>query len=61
MKINIIEKKTNPIIRVIDDVPEFIGTDGNTYNLKKNDIVSIPQEMSKMLIDKGVAEQVNLQ
>lgn len=60
-KNEIIKKNEKPIIRVIQDVPEFIGTDGNTYNLRKNDILSIPQEMSTMLIKKGVAEEINSQ
>ena len=55
------KKNNNSIIRIIENVPEFIGTDGNIYNLKNNDIVSIPKDMSKMLIKKGVADEINSQ
>jgi len=55
------EKKENinPIILIKKDVPEFIGTDTKKYNLRKNDIISIPNNMSDMLIKRNVAEKIN--
>jgi hypothetical protein len=52
------ESNNNPIIRVIEDIPEFIGTNEKKYNLRKNDILSIPQDMSEMLSKRGVVEKI---
>ena len=52
------KQNINPIIRVNQDIPEFIGTDEKRYNLRKNDIISVPEEMSEMLSKKGVVERV---
>lgn len=54
------EENPNPIIRIIQDLPEFIGTDGKKYNLKKNDLVTLQENMSNMLIKRKAAEKVNL-
>jgi len=48
----------NPIIRITQDIPEFIGLDGKKYNLKKNDILSLQENMSNLLINRKVAEKV---
>ncbi|KYK28447.1 hypothetical protein AYK20_07235 [Thermoplasmatales archaeon SG8-52-1] len=47
---------TNPILRVTRDIPEFIGTDEKKYNLRNNDLISLPEDMSQMLTKRGVAE-----
>jgi DNA replication initiation complex subunit (GINS family) len=49
---------TNPIVRVLEDTPEFIGTDEKTYSLRKEDVISLPREMTKLLLKKGVVKQV---
>jgi DNA replication initiation complex subunit (GINS family) len=49
---------TNPIVRVIEDTPEFIGTDEKTYSLRKEDVLSLPQDMATPLLKKGVVKQV---
>ena len=49
---------TNPILRVTRDIPEFIGTDEKKYNLRNNDIISLPEDMSEMLTKRGVAEKI---
>ncbi len=48
----------NPIIRVIKDIPNFVGTDTKNYNLKKGDIVSLPKDMQEMLIKRKVVEKL---
>jgi DNA replication initiation complex subunit (GINS family) len=55
-----IEHNDNPnqIVRVTDNIPEFIGTDEKKYNLRKNDVLSLPKEMSKMLSKRGVIESL---
>jgi DNA replication initiation complex subunit (GINS family) len=54
------EKKNNlnPIVRVTDNIPEFVGTDEKKYNLRKNDIVSLPDDMSNMLSKRGVVKKI---
>jgi len=63
-KEKIIEKKpenSNPVLLVIQDIPEFIGTDTKKYNLRKNDVVSMPENMSEMLLKRKVAEKIKWQ
>jgi DNA replication initiation complex subunit (GINS family) len=48
----------NPIVRVVEDTPEFIGTDEKTYLLRKDDVLTLPQEMTAPLLKKGVVKQV---
>ncbi len=51
---------TNPIARVIKDMPAFVGTDTKSYNIKKNDIVSLPEDMQEMLSKRKVVEKLGL-
>ncbi|MCJ7570285.1 MAG: hypothetical protein MUO82_00180 [Candidatus Thermoplasmatota archaeon] len=60
-KINILENSNlNPISRVIKDMPNFIGTDAKSYTLKKNDVVSLPEDMQEMLSKRKVVEKLEL-
>ena len=52
------DPNTNPIVRVLEDTPEFIGTDEKTYSLRKEDVLSLPHEMTEPLLKKGVVKQV---
>jgi DNA replication initiation complex subunit (GINS family) len=52
------QENTNPIVRVTQDIPEFIGTDEKKYNLRNNDVLSIPEDMSDMLIKRGVVNKI---
>ncbi|HEY0090707.1 MAG TPA: hypothetical protein VGB37_17790 [Candidatus Lokiarchaeia archaeon] len=51
-------KNSNPILRVVQDIPEFVGTDEKKYNLKNNDIISLPEDMSDMLLKRGVVKKI---
>ena len=53
-----IQKNSNPIVRIIQDIPEFIGTDEKKYNLRNNDVISLPENMSDMLSKRGVAKKI---
>lgn len=55
------EQNVNPVLRIVEDIPPFVGTDNNTYMLRHKDIVSLPEDMAKMLLDKKVAVKVNEQ
>jgi DNA replication factor GINS len=52
-------KNPNPIVRVTENVPEFIGTNEKRYNLRKNDILSLPEDMCEMLLRRGVVKKIN--
>ena len=55
-----ITKSDNPVVRVTDNVPEFVGTDTKKYALRKNDVISMPEDMQKMLSKRGAAEKLNI-
>jgi len=52
------DSNTNPIVRVLEDTPEFFGTDGKTYLLRKEDVLSMPSEMTEPLLKKKMIKQV---
>jgi len=52
------KRNTNPIVRVLEDIPEFVGTDMKTYSLRKNDVLTVSKEMSDPLIKRGVVKQI---
>jgi DNA replication initiation complex subunit (GINS family) len=43
-------------LKMIQGVGEIYGVDGETYNLDEGDIVSLPEENAKILIDAKVAK-----
>jgi len=46
-------------IRVVQDIPEFVGTDLKSYSLKKNDIISLDEKIENLLIKRGLAKVVD--
>jgi len=52
------ENESNPIVRVTQTIPEFVGTDAKKYNLKKGDVLSIPEDMCNMLSKKGAVARL---
>ncbi len=62
--INIQKVKIKPgkvFIRVLDDIPEFVGLDMKDYNLKNGDLITIHEEIANLLIDQGKAEKIELE
>jgi len=53
-----IQENFKPIVRVVKDMPKFIGTDTNEYNLKKSDVLSLPDDMKNMLSKRGVIKEI---
>lgn len=51
-------ENSNPIVMVSEDMPEFIGTDEKKYNLRKDDILSLPDDMSKTLSKRDVVKEI---
>lgn len=53
------EESGAKIIALIkDDIPRFVGPDMKKYNLRKNDLVTLPESIFKILEKRGVAERV---
>lgn len=52
------QNNTHPILRIVEDIPSFVGTNNNTYFLNKGDILSLPEDMARMLLNKKVAKKV---
>lgn len=52
------DTNTHPIVCVLEDTPEFIGTNGKTYLLRKEDVLSMPSEMTEPLLKKKVVKHV---
>ncbi len=55
------ERMTNPsvMIRVLQDIPQFVGHNMKKYSLKEEDVVTLPPDIAKILIERGVAEKIN--
>ena len=50
-----IEEKVK--VRVLEDIPPFMGTDGEIYKLNKGDIVDLPKTNADVLCERGVVER----
>ena len=46
------------LLHILEDVPPFAGPDG-TLRLKKEDLVTLPAQMAKVLVERGKARIVN--
>lgn len=46
--------KDHVLIHVLEDIPPFAGID-TTYRLKKEDVVTLPKTIAKILVDRGKA------
>jgi len=52
------QENSNPIVRVTEDIPEFVGTDTRKYNLRRGDVLSLPRDMGDTLSKRGVAKKI---
>ncbi len=50
-------KKDQVLVRILEDIPPFLGID-TTYELKKEDVISLPPQVAKILLDQGKAEVI---
>ncbi len=48
------------VVRIKKDIPEFVGVDGKTYKLRREDVVVLPELNAKALIKDGVAEEIEV-
>jgi DNA replication initiation complex subunit (GINS family) len=54
------ERSNNPILKIKENIPEFIGTDEKKYNLRTDDVISLPENMAEMLLKRNVAKKVEI-
>ena len=45
------------IVRILEDLPTFMGTDGKIYKVKKEDVIMLPKTNAEILCKRGVAER----
>jgi DNA replication factor GINS len=48
------------VVRILKDIPTFIGTDGRHYMLNAQDIANLPKINAQALIKRKVAGQINI-
>ncbi len=48
----------NMVVRFEEEMPEFFGTDKNYGPFNKGDIVNIPKEIAKILVEEKKAVQI---
>jgi DNA replication initiation complex subunit (GINS family) len=47
------------LIKILADLPRFVGSDMNSYGpLKTGDVISLPEEIGNLLINRKVAEVI---
>jgi len=46
------------VVRVIEDLPEFVGTDTKTYSLHQEDVLCLPESMVPLLCKRGIIQEV---
>lgn len=47
------------VIKIMEDISQFIGSDMKKYSLKKEDVISLPSDVAGILIKRGVAEEIS--
>lgn len=47
------------LVRILADIPEIAGSDRN-FRLKKEDVVTLPSPIAKILIKQNAARQINI-
>ncbi|MEM3059908.1 MAG: hypothetical protein QXN93_07525, partial [Methanomassiliicoccales archaeon] len=56
-KQNIISSRDWVLVRILEDLPTFAGP-SRDYTLRKEDVVTLPSSIARLLIDKGKAEEI---
>nr|QNO51800.1 hypothetical protein PFGANNDM_00035 [Methanosarcinales archaeon ANME-1 ERB6]QNO51832.1 hypothetical protein FGALOIDC_00016 [Methanosarcinales archaeon ANME-1 ERB6] len=46
------------IVRILEDIPTFMGIDGEIYNVGKEDVIMLPKTNAEILCRRGVAVRI---
>jgi hypothetical protein len=57
---NDFKKGGKKIYLLKENIPEFIGTDEKRYNLRKDDIITLPNKISELLIKRKVIKELKI-
>lgn len=53
----IVEPPGFKFVRILDEIPKFLGTDGKAYGpFKQDDMVTLEERIAELLVEKGKAE-----
>jgi len=52
-------RKDFVIVRIKKDIPSFVGSDMKNYILCKEDVICLPYNIAKLIIDRDAAEEIN--
>ena len=52
------EKEEMHIVRILEDIPTFMGIDGEIYNVGKEDVIMLPKTNAEILCRRGVAVRI---
>ncbi len=51
-------KKDMMLVKVKEDLPDFVGPNLNIYSLRKKEIANLPRKIGNLLVKKGMAEEL---
>lgn len=54
------EEEPDVTLRMLQDMPSFVGSDMNNYALKKEDVVVLPKQTADILVERGAAEEITV-
>ncbi len=49
------EGNEHVLVRVLDNIPAFMGTDGRVYKVGREDVIMLPRTNAEILCNRGVA------
>ncbi|EMR73509.1 hypothetical protein MBGDN05_00337 [Thermoplasmatales archaeon SCGC AB-539-N05] len=52
------QQNSSVVIRLLEDVPVFIGPNMKKYNLKKDDVAALPREIADVMVKRNVAGKI---
>jgi DNA replication initiation complex subunit (GINS family) len=52
------KEDTHIMVRILQDIPQFVGQNMKKYTLQEEDVITLPLDIAKILIERGVAEKI---
>jgi len=54
------EGKGYILVKVVKEIPPFVGIDGRSYSLKREDVVTLPREHAELLLQRNVITLIKM-
>jgi DNA replication factor GINS len=48
------------VVRILEDIDSFMGIDGRIYNLKKEDLITLPEKNAAVLVERDIALNIRV-